>query len=315
MSIVYLSRLPEGEAESDRVLIEAALGEPVVLGPPHRDLSAAELAAVEIALVANPLPGILQRLPALRFIQSLWAGIDGLLSDETLPRHVPIARLVDQGLADAMAEAVAAHVLALHRQLPAYRRQQAAREWRVHEQPLARERRVGILGLGEMGRRSAEYLRALHFDVAGWSRRPADLPGVATFHGGAGFEAMLSGSQILVNLLPLTAQTRGILNAATFALLPRGACLINFGRGGHQVPADILAALDSGQLDHAVLDVFAVEPLPPDDPLWGHPQVTVTPHVAAATDPRSAALSVAANIRAFRAGQAPAGLVDTGQGY
>lgn len=314
-NIVFLSRLEPPAAEASRALLETALGEVILLGPPHRDLTADEVAAIEIAVVANPLPGILHTLPRLRFIQSLWAGIDGLMADATLPRQVPMARLVDPSLADAMAEAVAAHVLALHRQLPVYRRQQAARQWLMHRQPLATERRVGFLGLGEMARRSIDVLRPLRFDIGGWSRRPARLDGVANFHGDDGFAALLARSEILVNLLPLTAQTRGILNAATFAKLPRGASVINFGRGGHQVPGDIIAALDSGQLDHAVLDVFAAEPLPPDDPLWAHPQVTVTPHVAAATDPRSAARCVAANVALLRAGGAVVGLVDVGEGY
>lgn len=313
--IVFLSRLPDAAAETARNLLETTLGETVVLGPPHQDLTPEQVGSIEIAVVANPLPGLLCQLPRLRFIQSLWAGIDGLLADTSLPGQVPVARLVDPSLADAMAEAVVLHVLALHRQMPAYRRQQAARQWLMHKQPLAPRRRVGFLGLGEMARRSIAALAPLRFDVAGWSRRAATVDGVTTFHGDTGLGLMLARTDILVNLLPLTAQTRGILGAATFGQLPRGASIINFGRGGHQVPADIVASLDSGQLDHAVLDVFETEPLPADDPLWTHPGITVTPHVAATTDPVSAARCVALNIAAFRAGGMVTGLVDVTAGY
>ncbi|PWR22671.1 2-hydroxyacid dehydrogenase [Zavarzinia aquatilis] len=305
MSIVYLCRYSASIARHWRDLLERALGETVLLGPPHGTLSDDDLAAVDVAVVANPAPGLLARMPNLRFVQSLWAGVDGLLADGSVPEHLPLARLVDPNLATAMAEAVATHVLALHRQLPAYREQQAAVWWKPHHQPLAAECPVGILGMGEMGKASAAMLRALGFPVLGWSRSA----------GPAALDEVLARAHVLVNLLPLTAETRHILAAPLFARMLPGASLINFGRGGHQVVPDIIAALDSGQLSHAVLDVFETEPLPAESPLWRHPGVTVTPHVAAETDSRTAAHCAADNIRAFRAGRAVTGLVDRARGY
>lgn len=305
MSIVHLCRYSAGVAEFWRDLLEDALGEPVHLGPPHAPMDAAALTAVDIAIVANPEPGLLARMPNLRFVQSLWAGVDSLLQDASLPAGVPVARLVDPNLARAMAEATAAHVLALHRQLPLYRAQQARTLWKPHHQPLAAECPVTILGMGAMGQAAADMLRAIGFPVTGWRRADGD----------AGLERALSDARIVVNLMPLTAQTRHILSAPLFARMRPGTGLINFGRGGHQVPDDIIAALDSGRLCHAVLDVFEPEPLPAESPLWRHPCVTVTPHVAAETDSRTAAHCAAANIAAFRAGRPVAGLVDRAHGY
>lgn len=271
-------------------------------------------ADIDIALVAKPPPGSLTGLPNLRLLCSLWAGVDGLLADPTLP-PVPLVRLVDQGMTDTMAETVLTHVLALHRRLPEYRAQQTARRWVQLDQPWARDRRVGVLGLGELGSAAARILATHGFDVAGWSRTPRVLEGIACHAGPDALPAFLARTDILVILLPLTDATRGIINTETLAALPAGASVINVARGGHVVDADLLAALDSGQVGHAVLDVFATEPLPPDHPYWGHPKVTVMPHVAAYSDPRSAAWSIAAEIRRFRAGQPPLHAVDRTRRY
>ncbi|PWR21941.1 2-hydroxyacid dehydrogenase [Zavarzinia compransoris] len=305
MSIAYLCRYDAATAAEELEILRAVIGEPIVMGPPHGDLDEAALAAVEIAVVANPAPGILARMPGLGLIQSLWAGVDGLLADRTIPPAVPLARLVDPLLATAMAEAVVAHVMALHRQLPAYREQQAVRRWQRLAQPFAAECPVGILGLGEMGRAAIDLLRPLGFPILGWSRSA----------GADALARLQAEARIVVNLLPLTAETCHILAAPFLSRLRAGAALINFGRGGHQVVPDILAALDAGRLSHAVLDVFETEPLPDDSPLWRHPKVTVTPHVAAETDAVSAARCTAANIAAFRAGRPVAGLVDRAKGY
>lgn len=268
----------------------------------------------EIAIVANPPPGALARMPALRWIHSLWAGVDRLLLDATLPT-VPVLRLVDPALAGAMAEAVAAAVLHLHRDFPRYADQQRRHVWIQHEARPAQDRTVTLLGLGEMGRASAAVLRALGFPVQGWSRSGAACPGVAVASGPDGLARALERTDILVNLLPLTAETRGILGHDTFARLPRGAGLVNFGRGAHVVEDDLIAALDSGHLGHAVLDVFATEPLPPGHRLWDHPGVTILPHVAAPTSRASASAIVAAAIRSFReTGTVPVG-VDRARGY
>jgi len=297
--IALFSHYPAERTAAWADALRAAIGAPVALA------GEAAPETVEIAVVTRPLPGALAGLPKLRLIQSLWAGVEGLLADPTLPAGVPIARLVDPGLATAMAEAVAAHVLALHRQLPRYRAQQAAGLWRQHPQPLARDCPVAILGLGAMGKAAAAMLEGIGFPVLGWHR--AD--------GAAGLDRLLAEARIVVNLLPLTAETRHLMDAGFFARLRPGAAVINFGRGGHLVVPDLIAALDSGRVGHAVLDVFESEPLAPDSALWRHPGVTLTPHVAAETGLLSAAACVAANIAAFRAGRPLTGLVDRTRGY
>ncbi|MGH2342751.1 2-hydroxyacid dehydrogenase [Segnochrobactraceae bacterium EtOH-i3] len=316
MSILILTRVSAENAEMWRTLLAAAMPEedilPVVPGGLPGD---ADLGAVDVAIVANPPPGLLTRCPNIRLIQSLWAGVDALLTDDTLPEQPVLARLVDPALATAMAEAVATWTLWLHRQGPAYHASELAHEWRQRLQPTAAERRVGLLGLGAMGRASAALLKTIGFDVCGWSRSPVALEGIRTFSGADGLTAMLADTEILVNLLPLTPETRGILGTPLFSALPAGAAIVNFGRGDHLVSEDLLGALERGQLSHAVLDVFSKEPLRPECPYWDHPQITVLPHVAAATDPRTAAEEVAENIRRFRAGKPLAGVVERKRGY
>jgi glyoxylate/hydroxypyruvate reductase A len=272
-------------------------------------------AAIEVALVAKPPVGALGNFTALKLIQSLWMGVDGLLSDPTLPRSAPLARLVDPGMVAAMGETVLARVLDWHRHLYRYRAQQAARAWRPLPQRLAAERTVGLLGLGELGRSVAQRLLALDFRVCGWSRRQKEIDRIECFAGPDGLNAMLTKSGALVCLLPLTPETRGILDARTLALLPRGSCLINVARGAHLVEADLVAALDAGHLAHAYLDVFDAEPLPASHPFWSHPEVSVTPHVAALTDPRTALPIVIRNLERTRRGEPPEAQVDPAAGY
>lgn len=295
MTIAFLTRLPDRDAERWLSALRAAL--------PGDDVVAGLAPGAEIAIVAAPAPGDLAKLPKLGFIQSAWAGVDGLLTDPLLPRHVPLARLIDPSLATQMAEAVAAHVLALHRQAPAYRDQQAQAVWRQLPQVPASERQVGLLGFGEMARACADLLEQLGFRVGAWSRSHGDLG------------PLLAGGDIIVNLLPLTAQTQGILGRETFARMKPGAAIINVGRGGHLVEADLLEALASGQISHAVLDVFETEPLPASHPFWRHPAITLLPHVAAITDPVSASQRIAANIVRFRSGEPIEGLVSPEAGY
>lgn len=318
MPILFLADLTPAALATWTSALQAALGDEQVVtwtGDAASAPSPDVLADVEVAVAANPRPGCLARLPGLRFIQSAWAGVDSLLADDTLPQ-VPLARLIDPQLSSDMAEAVLGHVLMLHRQVPAYRAQQAQAQWAPLPQPRLAERRVGILGMGAMGQASAALLARTGFAVTGWSRSGRGaMPGVPVAGGAEGLERVLAQADILVNLLPLTAQTQGLINARALARLPRGAGLVNAGRGGHVVLPDLLAALDTGQVSHAVLDVFAAEPLPPDDPLWRRADVTITPHVAAPTDPGSAARAMAANIARWRAGQPVAGLVDRAQGY
>jgi glyoxylate/hydroxypyruvate reductase A len=272
-------------------------------------------ADIEFALVWLPPQGALRQFPNLKAILNLGAGVDALLKDPTLPEGVPVVRMVDDDLATCMAEYVLLHVLRYHREQPALDAQQRAHDWRMIASPAAMHRRVGILGLGAMGGEAARLLVGAGFDVAGWSRRPKDLPGVQSFHGEDGRAAFLARSEILVCLLPLTPETEGILDRDLFQALPAGAYLINAGRGGHQVESDILAALDSGQLAGATLDVFREEPLPAASPFWDHPKVTVTPHNASITNPQSAVRHVCESIRRVRAGEPLRNVVDPDLGY
>ena len=270
---------------------------------------------IDIALVANPSGGELEGLPALRLVQSLWAGVDKLLADPTVPVQVPLARMVDPVLNDAMAQTALWAVLGLHRSFFAYAEQQRAREWRPRTQWLAGEVPVAVLGLGRMGAGVAQRLALNGYPVRGWSSRQAAVDGVVALAGDAALPHVLASARIVVNLLPLTPATRGFFNTQRFAQMARGASLVNLARGAHVVEADLLAALDSGRLRHAVLDVFATEPLPAGHAFWTHPQVTVLPHVAALTDPRSAVDVVARNVRAIRHGQPLEHLVDRSRGY
>jgi glyoxylate/hydroxypyruvate reductase A len=272
-------------------------------------------AAIEYALVWQPEPGLLARLPKLRLIVGLGAGVDHLLRDPELPRHIPIMRLVDPYMTDAMSEFVVLSVLRLHRQDLDYLAQQHAGEWRELEQKNAAERPVGILGFGTLGQDAGRKLKSLGFPVAGWSRSAKAVAGFATYADAEGLDALIAGSEILVCLLPLTAATEGILNASLFARLPHGAGLVNAGRGGHLVEADLIPALDSGQLSGAVLDVFRDEPLPSEHPFWQHPRIIVTPHIAAETHPPTAAKIIGEAIRRFEAGQPVTNLVDWARGY
>jgi glyoxylate/hydroxypyruvate reductase A len=279
---------------------------------PHDELVAVPDKSVDVALVATPPPGTFQKLGRPRLIQALWMGVEKLIADPSYPRGVPLARLVDPGMVAAMSETVIAHVLDWHRHLYRYRMQQRSRKWQRSEQYLASDRTVGLLGLGELGGDAARKLLALGFNVAGWSRRPKALPGVASF---TALPEMLRITDALVCLLPLTAQTAGVLNARTFAMMRRGGCVINLARGGHLVTRELLGALDSGWLAHAYLDVFEPEPLAERDPLWDHPGLTVTPHIAALTEPRTAVPEVAKNVERVRRGETPANLVDFQAGY
>ncbi len=274
-----------------------------------------ERASIEYALVWQPEPGLLASLPNLRLIVGLGAGIDHLLRDPSLPKGVPIVRLVDPHMTDAMSEYVALSVLRLHRQDLDYLGQQRAIIWEEREQKNAAERPVGILGFGTLGQDAGRKLKALGFPVAGWSRNPREVAGFATQAGPAGFDALLARSEILVCLLPLTAETAGILNKAAFARMPRGAGLVNAGRGGHLVEEDLIPALESGQLSGAVLDVFREEPLPPAHPFWRHPRIILTPHIAAETHPPTAAPIISEAIRRFAAGLPVANRVDLARGY
>ena len=272
----------------------------------------AEEKSVDVALIATPPPGTLGRLKGVKLIQSLWMGVEKLLADPGYPRGVPLARLIDPGMVAAMSETVLSHVLDWHRHHYRYRAQQAKVEWRRYKQYLASDRTIGILGLGELGSDAAKKLLALGFRVAGYSRRPKQIEGVQSF---TDLETMLPHCNALVCLLPLTTQTRGVLNGKNFSLLKKHSALVNLARGGHLVVGDLLESLDSGHLAHAYLDVFDTEPLPAASPLWKHPGVSITPHSAALTEPRTAVAKIVENVERVRRGETPLNLVDFAAGY
>lgn len=257
----------------------------------------------------------LRRYPNLKLIVSMGAGVDHLLRAPGPPPGIPVARLKDVLLTSAMAEWVLLNVLRFHRQDPEYRALQQRKEWLELSAPSTAERRIGILGIGELGSASARVLTSLGFPVMGWSRSAKTLPGVQTFHGADGLMAMAAQSDILICLLPLTPQTRGVLNTKLLSALPRGAYVINGARGGHMVAQDMLAALDSGHIAGAALDVFEPEPLPAESRFWSHPKVFLTPHAASITIPSSVAPQVVENIHNMRNGRPLINLVDFSLGY
>jgi glyoxylate/hydroxypyruvate reductase A len=301
---------PDDPAEAWRAELRARIPELEVRIWPEVD----DPAEIEIALVWRPPPGELARYPNLKAILSLAAGVDGLIADPDLP-DVPIARMVDPSLTRTMTEYVLVAVLRHHRELDRFERAQRAGTWAYAFPPQAAERRVGIMGLGELGAAAAGQLVAHGFQVSGWSRIPKSLEGVVSYAGHGELHPFLHRTDILVCLLPLTAETVGILDAATFAELPHGAFVINVARGRHLVEGDLIEALDSGHLAGATLDVFREEPLPSGNPLWGHPKVLVTPHVASYSVPATAADGVAADIRRVLAGVPPLHRVDRRKGY
>jgi len=270
---------------------------------------------IDYALVWRPEPGLLASLPNLKLILSLGAGVDHILCDPQLPQGIPIVRLVDPYLTDAMGEYAVLQALRMHRQDLDYHAQQASRIWRELPQKNAGERNVGILGFGEIGQHTARKLAAVGFPVSGWGRRERKLEGFRTYAGPEGLSQLLHHSEILICLLPLTSETEGVLCARTFAALPRGAGLINAGRGDHLVEEDLIPALDAGQLSAAALDVFREEPLPPAHPFWHHPRILVTPHIAGLTNPLTAAPIILENIRRFEEGRPLLNQVDPAQGY
>lgn len=275
---------------------------------------AGDPAEIDYALVWKPPPGVLAGLPNLKLILSLGAGVEPLLADSTLP-DAPLIRMVAEGLTEDMAAYAVLQVLRWQRQVDAYAAQQREGVWKQLGHRPASELRVGILGLGVLGEAAAKALLPLGFQVAGWSRTPKTIRGVETLHGEDGLVALAARSDFLICLLPLTDETRGILGAKLFATLPKGAVVINAARGGHLVEADLLAALESGHLGGASLDVFAEEPLPPGHPFWTHPKVHVTPHVAGITHPSRSADHVADAILRLETGQPLLHVVDRARGY
>lgn len=275
---------------------------------------------IEYAAAWLPPPDVLRSLPRLKVIFSLGAGVDAILRDPTLPKDIPIVRVNVPDLTSRMTEYIVLHVLLHHRQQRRIDENQKRRNWDSFVTHAAPGLSVGIMGLGVMGQQSALRLRDLGFRVAGWSRTRKDIPGVESFAGPDEFDGFLARTDLLVSLLPATADTDGIINRQTIRKLscrgPFGApIVINAGRGRQQVAEDILTALDTGELHAVTLDVFAIEPLPADSPLWSHPGVTVTPHCAADSDPEVICAYVAHQIERHRKGLPLENLVDLARGY
>ncbi len=311
MTIAFLSDADK-TGEWARALAQELPGEDIAIGT---DAALAHAADIDAAVVWYPRPGVLTQMPGLRAIFSLGAGVDHVFTDPALPDGIPIVRLIDPALTEQMTEWVVMNVLRHHRLMPTYARLQAAGQWRRHDIPRARARRVGLMGLGELGRAAAQALTPFGFPLAAWVRNARDWSGGKLFVGADGLVPFLTRSDIVVCLLPLTPETEGILDARAFACLPEGAAVINGARGGHVVAPDLIAALDSGHLTAATLDVFNPEPLPESDPLWHDPRITITPHVAALTLADTAAREIARNIIRLRAGQPMTGLISPGRRY
>ena len=274
-----------------------------------------DLDTVDYCLAWKPPARVLSRLSGLKYLQSLGAGVDGLLMDPDLPSHIPISRMVDRSLVQGMTEYILYNVIHYHRKMGNYAEQQAARTWRTLQQADPRTRRIGIMGLGELGRDAAKKMLPLEFDIASWSRSPKDMLGITSYEGHVGFDAFLARTDILICLLPLTDATRGIINSDNLAKLPEGAVVINCARGAHVVDDDLLEALDADHIAGACLDVFNEEPLPADHRYWSHPKVRITPHTASLTNAHSAGEYVAENIRRVERGEPPLNIVDLDAGY
>lgn len=272
-------------------------------------------APVPYIVVGRPTPGVIASVPGVELVLSLNAGIEHLLASGEVPAHLPIVRLVDDGLADGMSDWVLAHALAWHRNLGLYADLQKRLEWAPQKEKLARERIVTVLGAGALGSQVTQHFVRFGFDTRVWSRSGRAIEGAASFAGRPALLDAVNGADILVNLLPLTGETANVVDAAVFGALAKGAFFINGARGGHVVDADLIAALDDGQLSGAALDVFRVEPLPVEDPLWSHPKILLSPHVAAPTHADTAVAEMAENIRRFERGETLPHLVDRTLGY
>jgi glyoxylate/hydroxypyruvate reductase A len=275
---------------------------------------AGNLADVEYLAFMHPDFDVLPPFPNLKAMFSRSAGVESFVKHPKLPK-VPLCKVEPMGGDPMMTEYVVMHVLRFHRDMPGYAAAQARKEWRRTTILRPEQRRVGFLGFGKMAKAPALVLKSLGFAVSAWVRNPRHEPDIAIYHGPDQLEPFLSQTDIAVCLLPLTRQTEAIFSARTFAMMPRGSMLVNVGRGKHVVEADLIAALDSGQLAYAALDALWPEPLPPDSPLWLHPKVTIMPHVARRPTVAQLVTEIAASIKSVQAGGPLLQVIDQTMGY
>ncbi len=271
-------------------------------------------ADIEYLAFIRPDFGVLPVLPNLKAMFSRSAGVESFINHPKFPK-VPLGKVEPSGGDPMMTEYVIMHVLRFHRDMPGYQAAQANREWRRTGIVRPEERRIGFLGYGMMAKAPALVLKSLGFKVSAWVRTPRDNAEVPIFHGRDQLERFLNQTDIAVCLLPLIRETEGIFCASTFAMMPRGAMLVNVGRGGHVVAEDLISALDRGPLSYAALDALWPEPLPPESPLWLHPKITVMPHVARRPTVAQLVTEIAANIRSIEAGGRLLQEVDITMGY
>lgn len=262
----------------------------------------------------QPPADLLTRFPNLRVVFATSAGVDQF-APARFPENIDLVRMLDPGISQGIIEYLCFAVLALHRQMPLYLAQQRQRQWHAHTILPAAKRRIGVMGLGQLGSAALASLRPFGFPLSGWARSPKQIDGIRCYAGQQQLGDFLGQCDILICLLPLTEETQGILNAETFAALPRGAQLINLGRGDHLLEDDLLAALETGQLQQAIIDVLSSEPPPASHPFWHHPRIWLTPHIGAMTSPHSAFPHLLDNLRRHQRGEAMLGLVDRSASY
>ena len=272
-------------------------------------------ADVDIAVVWRPPEGWLASLPNLQLTVSIGAGIDHIVEDPTYPKQIPVLKTVGPDMIQRMREYILLHVLRLHRDLPLLQHQQSQILWKQLITPIALNRQVGVMGMGRMGTAAANSLAELGFNVRCWTRSSRSIQGLRSYAGEKQLHDFLKGTEILVCLLPLTDDTKGILCNRLFTQLPKGACVINAARGQHLVEQDLLDALESGQLSQATLDVFTIEPLPEDHKFWKHSNILVTPHIASLIDPVSGGKVIADNIQRYIQGESLSDMTEAVKGY
>jgi len=311
-TIVFVSELAKDIQSQWLNLIQKQLINETILLP--HQISESQGLHIDIAIVANPDPKELARFPNLVWIQSLWAGVENLVNMAT-KKPVKLVKLVDPQLAKTMAESVLAWTLYLQRNMPEYTQQQVIKQWRPLASIMSEDLRVSVLGTGSLGIAALNTLKKLGYQLSCWSRRPKQLSGIKHYSGLSDLKVMLSKTDILINLLPLTQDTYHLLNTELLLKLPKGSKLINFSRGAIIDNKALLNLLESRHISHAVLDVFEHEPLATDDPIWTHPNITVLPHISAPTSMLSAVKVVASNIINYRENNIIPDSVDVKQGY